>query len=115
MWLTRWLSLVSFLREVTIWIWPGSEGSGVYVGGKAYGIFIVLWVCVCTDIRRESVERSDCGRRGRAWTNIDGQDGLQHEGETEPVFCRQAVTMYIWMDVSGRVVCGNLWKLGSLG
>lgn len=50
-----------------------------------------------------------------AWANMDGLDGLQHDGETEPVFCRQAVTMYIWMDVSGRVVCGNLWKLGCLG
>lgn len=46
---------------------------------------------------------------------MDGLDGLQYEGETEPALRRQAVTMYIWMDVSGPVVCGNLWKLGSLG
>jgi hypothetical protein len=38
---------LSFLREVTIWIWSGSEGSDAYVSEKAYGIFIVLWVCVC--------------------------------------------------------------------
>jgi hypothetical protein len=38
-----------------------------------------------------------------------GLDRLQCEDETEPVFCRQAVAMYIYMEVSGP----RVWEIGG--
>lgn len=38
-----------------------------------------------------------------------GLDRLQYEDETKPVFCRQAVTMYIYVDVSGH----GVWEIGG--
>lgn len=43
------------------------------------------------------------------WESEHGLHGRQCEDETKPVFCRQAITMYIYMDVSGHVV----WEIGG--
>jgi MoaA/NifB/PqqE/SkfB family radical SAM enzyme len=56
---------------------------------------------------------SDCGMRVRTRNMMDGLDGLQHEGGTEPVFCRQAVTIYVYLD--GRVWPCYVWKFVEVG
>lgn len=97
-------SLVSFLGEVTIWIWSGSEGSvSTTCVGKYDGI-IVLGGCLYQVRWYGLIVGIVC-----VWESEHGLDGRQYEDETKPIFCRQAITMYIYMDVSGHVV----WEIGG--